>query len=81
MDDEERPEDEDEAAYEGAPDIDDKLYRIEWGRDSWRLGLVPNTLEHLEKLYIDEAGELHRVEKVTKSEEVKTPDQGESESG
>jgi hypothetical protein len=79
--DEDQPADEDDDAYEGAPDLENKLYRIEWGRDSWRLGLVPDTLEHLEKLYIDEAGKLHRVEKVTKSEEAKTPDQGESESG
>lgn len=50
-------------------DIDDKLYVIRWGRDSWSLGLAPGTLEHLEQLYIDQDGKIHRLEK----EEPKAP--------
>ena len=44
-------------------DIDDSIYVIEWGRESWRLGFAPGTFEHLDKLFIDENGEIHRVEK------------------
>ena len=47
--------------------IDDSLYVIEWGTDHWTLGIAPNTLDHLEKLYIDQDGVIHRVLK-TKSQ-------------
>ncbi len=43
--------------------IDDSIYVIEWGRESWRLGFAPGTFDHLEKLFIDENGQIHRVEK------------------
>lgn len=46
---------------EHLPKIDTKLYKIEWGKERWTLGLAPNTLEHLEKLYIDQDGVIHRV--------------------
>ncbi|MBU0717133.1 MAG: hypothetical protein KJ749_02705 [Planctomycetes bacterium] len=82
--DEEETKDEDEE--EIGAGIDDDLYVIEWGRDSWSLGLAPDTLEHLEKLFIDQNGKLHRVEKIAKSptepaaEDTK-PESGESVSG
>ncbi|MBN1511052.1 MAG: hypothetical protein JXB13_03480, partial [Phycisphaerae bacterium] len=44
-------------------DIDDSIYVIEWGRESWRLGFAPGTFDHLDRLFIDENGEIHRVEK------------------
>ena len=44
-------------------DIDDELYVIDWGPDNWSLGLTTGTLEHLQRLYIDQDGEIHRVEK------------------
>jgi hypothetical protein len=47
-------------------DINDRLYVVEWGKEQWRLGLAPGTLEHLEKLYIDQDGTMHRVEKNAK---------------
>ncbi len=57
----ERSDDEDEDdVFSG---IDDSIYVIEWGRESWRLGFAPGTFDHLEKLFIDENGEIHRVEK------------------
>ena len=43
--------------------VDDDLYVIDWGRDSWRLGYARGTLVHLEELYIDQDGKIHRVEK------------------
>jgi len=60
---EEADEDEDdEAEYE----IDDDLFVIHWGRERWTLGIAPGTLEHLDRLYIDEHGDLHRVAKEPK---------------
>jgi hypothetical protein len=43
--------------------IDAELFAIDWGRDTWSLGFAPGTFEHLDKLYIDHNGEIHRVEK------------------
>jgi hypothetical protein len=59
--DEEKKEDGADVDVFGA--IDDKLYEIDWGRETWRLKLAPKTLEHLEELYIDQDGEIHRKEK------------------
>ena len=74
VEDEEELEEEEEEGGVGVG-IDDDLYVIEWGRDSWRLGLAPDTLEHLEKLYIDQDGEVHRVVK-TETEEGKQESEG-----
>lgn len=53
-----KSEDEEE---DGLPtDIDDELYVIDWGREQWSLGYKPGTLEHLERLYVDQDGNLHR---------------------
>lgn len=49
---------EDDAA---AADFDADLYGIEWKKDRWSLGYAPNTFEHLERLYIDHQGMIHRV--------------------
>lgn len=46
---------------EGRPDT--SLYVIDWGRQSWTLGLKQGALDHLERLYIDQDGKIHRVEK------------------
>jgi hypothetical protein len=59
-------EDEDEST------LDDDLYVIDWGRDAWRLKLAPETLEHLEELYIDQDGEIHRQEISASETEDKT---------
>ncbi len=59
-DDDDQSKDEDD---ENAVDIDDKLFAIHWGREQWRLELAPGTLEHLETLYIDQDGKIHRVVK------------------
>lgn len=56
---EEKPEDEEEADVR----FDDKLYVIHWARDSWSLGYAPDTFEHLESLYIDQDGVIHRKER------------------
>ncbi|MCP4592894.1 MAG: hypothetical protein GY842_19330 [bacterium] len=48
---------------DGMVDIDDDLFVIDWGREAWTLGIAPDTFEHLEQLYIDQDGKIHRVEK------------------
>lgn len=55
---EEDDEDEEESIF----DIDDSIYRIEWFEDGWRLGFTPKTFAHIEDLYIDQDGLIHRVE-------------------
>jgi len=55
-------------------DINDRLYVIEWGREEWTLGLAPGTLEHLEKLYIDQDGEIHRSERNDKPPQETQPE-------
>lgn len=58
-------------------DIDDSLFVMNWGEESWSLGIAPGTLEHLERLYIDQDGEIHRVEK--EITETRSGDEAESE--
>jgi hypothetical protein len=57
--------------------LDEKLYVIEWRPDRWTLGYAAGTLDHLEKLYVDQDGRIHRVEKTsaadTKSTEAREP--------
>ena len=76
-DDDEDEEDEDIIADDGAVDLDDELFVIEWGRDSWRLGLAKGTLEHLEALFIDQDGKIHRVEKKPETKDENKTDVGE----
>jgi hypothetical protein len=61
-------EDDEEDQY---ADIDDSIYLIEWHGGTWRMGFAADTFDHLDKLYIDEGGTIHRVEK-TESGETKT---------
>ena len=56
-------EEEDEEEEDELVRIDDDLFVIAWGRESWTLGIVPGTFEHLESLTIDQDGNIHRVEK------------------
>ena len=49
-------------------DIDDSIYVIEWDGTRWILGLKPGLLDHLEKLYVDQDGEIHRVVKSASAE-------------
>lgn len=44
-------------------DLKDDLYVIDWSPDSWRLGIAPGMLEHVEKLYVDKNGLIHREAK------------------
>jgi hypothetical protein len=55
----EKPDDEEEVD----PRFENNLYVINWARDSWSLGYAPNTFEHLETLYIDQDGVIHRKER------------------
>lgn len=48
--------------------LDTDLYVIDWGREHWTLGFEPGTFEHLEKLYIDQDGRIHRVVKQAPAE-------------
>ena len=52
-----------DASEDGSVELDDDLYVIAWSPDSWRLGIAPGTLEHIEKLYVDKNGRIHREEK------------------
>ena len=70
-------EDEDIIADDGALDLDDELFVIEWGSNSWRLGLAKGTLEHLEALFIDQDGEIHRVQKKPESKDENKTEVGE----
>ena len=58
---EEESDDEEEALY----DVDDSIYEVLWLEGDWQLGFASGQLEHLDRLYIDRRGEVHRVEKVT----------------
>ena len=61
-------------------DIDDSLYVIDWGKEHWTLGIAPGKLDHLEKLYIDQDGEIHRIEKTTAAKgETETEDAAKDE--
>ncbi|MCH7719517.1 MAG: hypothetical protein IH988_00820 [Planctomycetes bacterium] len=70
-------EDEFEEEDDWGVDIDDSLFVMNWGEESWSLGIAPGTLEHLERLYIDQDGEIHRVEK--EITETRSGDEAESE--
>ncbi len=59
----EEEEEQDEEEEDELVSLDDELFVISWGRESWTLGIAPDTLEHLEKLYIDQDGNIHRMEK------------------
>ena len=66
---------------EAVAEIDDAVYVIDWGRENWRLGLAPNKLEHLDELFIDQDGAIHRVMKIQKDEESKASVTGGSGEG
>ena len=59
----ETDEDEDENEEGDDLELDADLYVIDWRRDAWSLGFAPGTFEHLERLYVDQNGDIHRVEK------------------
>jgi len=61
-DDEKKGEANQDEEEEDESDLEDRLYVIDWRRDRWRLGLAPGTLEHLDELYVDQDGKIHRVE-------------------
>ncbi len=56
--------------------IDDDVYVIEWGCDTWLLKLAPRTLEHLEELYIDQDGKLHRKKRTCQTDESEIDESG-----
>lgn len=43
------------------PWLDTSAYVIEWDEEDWRLGINPDLLDHLDALYIDAEGQIHRV--------------------
>lgn len=59
--------------------INDKLYDISWGREAWALGYAEDTLDHLEKLWIDQDGHIHRTLKQPESENKTEGESQESE--
>jgi hypothetical protein len=69
--DEEAQEDQEDADEESG--LDDSIYVIDWPGGSWRLGYAPGTFEHLEALYVDESGSIHRVEKTKKNKAAGSP--------
>ena len=59
---------EEDAEDEEETDIDDSIYVIEWDGSRWILGLKPGTLDHLDKLYVDQNGKIHRLAKADMEE-------------
>jgi len=59
----ERQDELDDEVDDWGVDIDDSLFVVSWGREHWTLGVAPGTLDHLERLYIDQNGVIHREEK------------------
>ncbi len=57
----EKSDEDEEDEVEEELKIDDKLFVVKWGREKWTLGYAPKTLDHLESLFIDQDGKLHRV--------------------
>jgi len=53
--------DSDEDEDEGDSQIDDEMFVVDWGEEEWTLGIRKGTLDHLERLYIDQDGTIHRV--------------------
>lgn len=47
---------------------EDELYTIDWSRDRWSLGFKAGTFEHLEKLFVDQDGIIHRLEKTERKD-------------
>lgn len=59
---------EEEDEEEDGAQIDDDLYVIDWGRDRWTLGFKADTFEHLNRLYIDQNGVIHREDRKERRE-------------
>lgn len=70
-DDDDADDDEQGRLIDPYAEIDDDIYVIDWGEDHWTLGIAPGTLDHLQKLYIDQDGEIHRVVKSESKDESK----------
>lgn len=70
-DDDDADDDEQGRLVDPYADIKDDIYVIEWGKDHWTLGIAQGTLDHLDKLYIDQDGEIHRVVKDESDKESK----------
>lgn len=64
----EKKADEEEDEEDDGTQIDDDLYVIDWGRDRWTLGFKADTFEHLDRLYIDQDGVIHREERKERRE-------------
>jgi hypothetical protein len=54
--------------------IDDSLYDIDWGKESWTLGYAEDSLEHLEKLWIDQDGKIHRIVRIPSEDKAESDD-------
>lgn len=72
---------EDEEEDEDENELDTDLYVIDWGSKRWSLGYAPQTFEHLERLYIDQDGKIHRVERKVKQEAATSEVPGSQEDG
>lgn len=66
----EMPKDEKEKEEDEEFKFDDDLYVFNWGKDKWSLGYAPKTFEHLESLYIDQDGLIHRKERTVEKQAV-----------
>ncbi len=61
--DDKKDDDEDDTGEEDEPAIRSDVYVINWSHGAWSLGFKPDTFEHLDRLYIDENGDIHRLVK------------------
>lgn len=73
----EEPEDEED---EIGAEIDDSLFEIDWKDEEWTLGVRSGTLDHLDALYINQRGVIHRaVKALWDGDAVETQDDDEGE--
>lgn len=78
MTEDEEPEDEED---EIGAEIDDSLFEIDWIGEEWTLGVRSGTLDHLDALYINQRGVIHRAVKAQwDGDAVETQDDDEDES-
>jgi hypothetical protein len=62
-----------ESVFIEEDEIDESLYEIEWSPDAWKLKFREKEFHQWATIYIDEAGEIHRV---PKDEDGAPPDSG-----
>ncbi len=61
-------------------DPDESVFEVDWIDDEWTLGIKTGTLEHLQQLYVDREGNIHRFDATSVTTEDERPKIGEKQS-